>query len=95
MNKATISQLKNHLSAYLRKVRAGQPLLVMDRDEPVARIERVEAGGAADDRLARLERAGLVRRASRPLDPDVVAGKGPKARKSVLQALIEERREGR
>jgi prevent-host-death family protein len=95
MNKATISQLKNHLSAYLRKVRAGQPLLVMDRDEPVARIERVEAGGAADGRLARLERAGLVRRASRALDPEAVAGKGPRARKSVLQALIDERREGR
>jgi len=95
MNKATISQLKNHLSAYLRKVRAGQPLLVMDRDEPVARIERVEAGGAADDRLARLERAGLVRRPSRPVDPEVTSGKGPKARASVVQALLDERREGR
>lgn len=95
MNKATISQLKNHLSAYLRKVRSGQPLLVMDRDEPVARIERIEAGSATDDRLARLERAGLVRRAARPFDPAVVAGKGPRARKSVVQALIDERREGR
>ncbi len=95
MNKATISQLKNHLSAYLRKVRAGQPLLVMDRDEPVARIERVEAGGVADDRLARLERAGLVRRASTPLDSVFVAGKGPRSRQSVVQALIDERREGR
>ncbi len=95
MQKATISQLKNHLSAYLRKVRAGQALVVMDRDEPVARIERVEAGGVADGRLARLERAGLVRRAGRPLDPRVVAGKGPRARTSVVQALIDERRGGR
>lgn len=95
MDKATISQLKNHLSAYLRKVRAGQPLLVMDRDEPVARIERVEAGGAADDRLARLERAGLVRRAARQLDPAIVAENGARTRKSVVQALMDERREGR
>ena len=95
MNRATISQLKNHLSAYLRRVRAGQPLIVMDRDEPVARIERVAAGGDRDDRLTRLERAGLVRRAVRPLDKKVAAAKGPRARSSVVQALIDERREGR
>ncbi len=95
MNKATISQLKNHLSAYLRKVRGGQTILIVDRDEPVARIERVEAGGAVDDRIGRLERAGLLRRAVRRLDPGLLAAEAPKPRRSVLEALLEDRREGR
>lgn len=99
MNKATISQLKDHLSGYLKKVRAGQPLLVMDRDEPVALIERVQAGSSADDPIARLERAGLVRRGEGALDLALLAGAGPvKGRKkgaALVEAVLEERREGR
>jgi antitoxin (DNA-binding transcriptional repressor) of toxin-antitoxin stability system len=95
MNKATISQLKNHLSGYLKKVKAGQPLLVMDRNQPIARIERLEVGGEADDRIARLERAGLIRRGVRPIDDSSVEEKGPRSKRSVVDALLEERREGR
>ena len=62
MQQVTVSQLKNRLSAYLKKVRAGQTILGFERGEPVARLERVEAAGASDDRLTRLERAGLLRR---------------------------------
>ena len=36
MEKATISQLKNSLSAYLKRVRAGQTVLILDREEPIA-----------------------------------------------------------
>ncbi|WP_369294471.1 type II toxin-antitoxin system Phd/YefM family antitoxin, partial [Klebsiella pneumoniae] len=36
MEKATISELKNRLSAYLKKVRAGHTVLILDRDRPVA-----------------------------------------------------------
>jgi len=96
VEKTTISKLKSHLSAYLRKVREGQTILVFDRDEPVARLERVEAGGRADDRLARLERDGLLRRASvRRLDlaPFRQARAGDD--RGVLDALLAERREGR
>ncbi|HSM92130.1 MAG TPA: type II toxin-antitoxin system prevent-host-death family antitoxin [Anaeromyxobacteraceae bacterium] len=99
MNKATISQLKNHLSGYLEKVKAGQPLLVMDRDRPIARIERVEPGGAEDDRLARLERAGLIRRGKGRIDLSMLAGGSPRRRRAkgagLVEAVLEERREGR
>ena len=40
MEKATISQLKNRLSEFLKKVRAGQTVVVFDRSQPIARIER-------------------------------------------------------
>lgn len=98
MEKTTISRLKAHLSAYLKKVRAGQTILILDRDEPVARLERVGTpAGPADreDRLVRLERAGLLRRASRRLSLDAVRQPAARSKASVLAALLDERRSGR
>jgi len=42
MTQARISELKNSLSAYLRLVRSGESVLVLDRDTPVARLVPVE-----------------------------------------------------
>jgi antitoxin (DNA-binding transcriptional repressor) of toxin-antitoxin stability system len=95
MEKATISEIKNRLSAYLRRVRAGQVVLIMDRNRPVARLERVSGNGPGDDRLSRLEQTGLVRRSRRTLRVEQLAEPAPKPKKSVLAALIEDRREGR
>jgi prevent-host-death family protein len=92
MEKTNISSLKNRLSSYLRKVRSGETVLVLDRNRPIARIEPV---GGADERLARLEAAGLVRRATRALPLKLLAADRPRSRHSVLAALIEERAEGR
>lgn len=95
MEKATISELKNRLSAYLKKVRGGRTILIFDRDQPVARLERVAAGDDIDGRLMRLERAGLVRRATGPAPAKALRGAMPQAKRSVVQALIEDREEGR
>jgi antitoxin (DNA-binding transcriptional repressor) of toxin-antitoxin stability system len=95
VEKATISQLKDRLSAYLKKVRAGRSILIVDRDEPIARLERIEPGGAADDRVSRLERAGLVRRGKGRIDPAALRRQAPRPRVSVLAALLDDRREGR
>ncbi len=95
MEKTNISNLKNRLSEYLRKVRAGETVLVLDRNRPIARIERVGELSGADGRLARLEAAGLVRRATGALPRKLLAAERPRSRRSVLAALIEERSEGR
>ncbi len=95
MEKTTISALKNRLSAYLKKVRAGQTILIFDRDQPVARLERVEGEAQGDDRLVRLERAGLVRRAKSPPPLKALRAAAPKAKRSVTLALLDDRREGR
>ncbi len=95
MEKATISDLKDRLSAYLKKVRAGHTILIVDRDQPIARLERIEPGGAADDRISRLERAGLVRRGKGRVDAAALRRGAPRARASVLAALLDDRREGR
>jgi len=99
MEKASISQLKNNLSAYIKKVRAGATVTIFDRDQPVARLERVRLEELADEYLAELERQGLIKRPSRPLSAEefkaFLEEPLPKADASVLEALIEERREGR
>jgi antitoxin (DNA-binding transcriptional repressor) of toxin-antitoxin stability system len=95
MEKATISELKNRLSAFLRKVREGETIVVFDRNRPVARIERIEAGGIDDERLARLESRGLLRRAVCRPSADELRSPGPAAKRSAVRALIDERREGR
>jgi antitoxin (DNA-binding transcriptional repressor) of toxin-antitoxin stability system len=61
MEKASISNLKNNLSAYLRKVRAGQPVVIYDRDVPIARIERIETKSRGAEGLASLHAQGAVR----------------------------------
>ena len=107
MIRATISEVKNGLSAYLRRVRSGESVLVLDRRTPVARIVPVgralEHARHADDvdenaRIERLERAGVLSRRSfeSPLE---VLGQPFRRGTGLLEALLdersEERREGR
>jgi antitoxin (DNA-binding transcriptional repressor) of toxin-antitoxin stability system len=61
MEKATVSRLKDNLSAYLRKVRSGHAVVIYDRNVPIARLERIEAGGKSSDRLALLAAQGVTR----------------------------------
>ena len=72
MVRATISELKNQLSAYLKKVRSGETVLIYDRDELVARLEGVPAASVPDEHLARLERAGVVRRGSGSIPREIL-----------------------
>lgn len=95
MTRASISEAKATLSALLDRVRAGEEVTITDRGRPVARLVPVSAGEVDwDERLARLEREGLIRRPRRPLEPGWLESRPlVKARASVLEALIEERRE--
>src|SRR5256886_9427989 len=60
MKKAKIAILKNNLSRYLAHVRGGGSVLVLDRDEPVARLVPLPASGArgASERLPRPQPPG-------------------------------------
>lgn len=95
MERATISELKNHLSAFMKKVRGGARVIVYDRNQPIARIERIETDARDGEIVARLERAGLLRRAHEPLPLDLLEGDTPVSEHSVVEALLEERRTGR
>lgn len=53
-----IRDLKNGLSKYIDRVRAGEEVIVTDRGRPVAKLSPLDA---SDDRLADLVAAGVVR----------------------------------
>ena len=53
-----IRELKNSLSAYIDRVRAGEEVIVTDRGRPVARLSSLDAAG---DRLHELVAEGVVR----------------------------------
>ena len=99
MIRATISEVKDGMSAYLRRVKSGESVLVLERRTPIARIVPVgldSDGGGEGDRvdseakLARLEQAGIVvrRGTGSPLD---VLGPPLRPGAGVLEALLEER----
>jgi len=53
--------LKNELSAYLRRVRRGERIVVTDRGKPVAEVGPVRADRlSSDQRMARLVEEGMV-----------------------------------
>jgi len=94
MKKASISELKNQLSAYLQSVRGGETVVVYDRSRPVARIDRV-ADEDDEDRIVQLQRAGLLAPPMDPMPLELLRSAAPRAGTSVLDALLEEREEAR
>ena len=100
MKKASITETKNRLSALLDLVRHGETVLIMDRGRPVARLEPVQqgtGGGETAGRLARLERAGIIRQSPLVNADKLLLQPPPKAKRgaSALRALLEERAQGR
>ena len=101
MIEINISSLKNQLSAVLKKVRKGEEVLVMNRDQPVARLSAVGhpvTGREDTSLLHELEKRGVVQPASGPLpsrdwlESHLVR---PKKGGSAVRALLEEREESR
>lgn len=92
---ASISETKARLSALLDRVKEGEEVTITDRGTPVARIVAIPAADVDwDERLERLERAGLVRRPREQLDVAAFLARPlVRSRESVLEALLEERRE--
>lgn len=98
MEKASVAHLKNALSAYLRKVRAGQSVVIYDRNVPIARIDRIEDRGEGHERLALLTAQGITRPAARTLSVkrlrEMLSRPLPRAAR-LRDALQEERAQGR
>lgn len=97
MKTAGVAELKAHLSRYLAAVKEGEDVLVTDRGKPVARLVPLAPEAETDARLAELVRLGLAKPPSKSLDPLELLSReraqDPGGR--VLEALLEERRDGR
>lgn len=100
MIRVGVSEAKNRLSHFIRLVRGGEEVEIMDRQTPVARIIHVSKSpeGEKDASwIAEAERLGLVNLPSggKGFPPDFFDKKMMPSGKSVLQALLEERESGR
>jgi prevent-host-death family protein len=97
MEKVSVSRLKDQLSAYLKKVRAGQTVVVTDRNQPVAQLTPISNQESEDERVARLVAQGILRLPKGPpLNFEDFLKRRPVIENAgVLEALLEERREGR
>ena len=96
MKTATITEAKNGLSALIDRVRTGESVVITDRGVPVAVLEPAPGRVDLDERLARLERQGLIRRGTGVLTVERMRALRPTPGPDVdaVSALIEERRSG-
>lgn len=85
---AGIRELKARLSRYLREVKAGGTVVITERGEPIGRI--VPYAETVDERLGRLERAGILAWSGRRLSVSEPIERRSDAR-DVADLLLEDR----
>lgn len=94
MPRASVSELKARLSAYLDMVRQGEDVLVTDRGRLIARLTPVRGGELEEGRRELLLRSGRLQAPSAPLPDgfwDLPGPNDPEGRS--LAALLAEREE--
>ena len=96
MRSVNVAKLKNRLSQYLRFAKDGEEIVIRDRNLPVAKLVPFSADGASDQELL-LVGAGKMRLPKRPLDIGALLKipTGKVASSAAIQALLDEREEGR
>ncbi len=92
MIRVSITELKNRLSHYLRLVRRGETIEILDRSQPVARVSRVSTEGAATGALDQLIARGLVKAPTEAPDADFFSERPlVPCDGDAIQAVIDER----
>ena len=92
MKRVSVTDLKNGLSQYLRLVKRGETIEILDHQVPIARITRLEAPEEDDAHREWLIREGILTPTARDpgtfvLGPPVPCPPGV----DVVQILLEER----
>lgn len=99
MKTATLAEATRNLAQLIADAQRGEAVYITDHGKRVAQLVAPPAEGGADHEawLARMERNGTIRRATRgPLTADELPSFGPDAEPSgVLAALLAERAESR
>ena len=99
MKRASISEVKNSLSRYVDLARAGETVVITDRGRPVAQLVSTANSRSAsvEERREALEAEGVLLRSTARPGKDFLKGLPPlpQSRGDVLEALLNERAEGR
>jgi len=94
MHQVPVTDLKNRLSEFLRLVKHGETLEVMERNVAIARIEAVVPGtDSSASRFQQLVREGVITQPKHRLEPEFFSFPPVPCKESVVQALLEERDE--
>jgi prevent-host-death family protein len=92
MKSVNIAELKNRLSLYLKEVKAGEEILVRDRDRPVARIVPLTYAPDEDDELLVLAARGKIRLGEGVIDDSFWELPAPRVKPEILRSAIEQER---
>jgi prevent-host-death family protein len=83
-----IRELKSRLSEYLRRVRAGETVIITDRGEPVGRI--VPVAQSLQDRLEAMAQGGLILWSGNKLSSTTPVARA-RGERTVADLLVEDR----
>lgn len=93
MKSVNIAELKNHLSGYLNEVKAGEEILVRDRNQPVARIVPIARSRDEDKELLALASQGKLRLGKGHLEESFWEMPAPRVSAAALRRTLEQERD--
>jgi prevent-host-death family protein len=93
---ASIAEVKARLSEFVRRVKAGNEVVITERGVPVARLAGLEVAERRATRRDRLARSGAIRPGKGRVRRALLAPpEGEPAGADVLAALLADREDGR
>ena len=93
MKRVSVTDLKNKLSEYLRLVKKGETVEIVERNVPIARIEGLpKSGSVRGIDVKDLERRGILKPPQEEWDPSFLKNRPPTpCSVDVVKILIEQR----
>ena len=93
MKSVNIAELKSRLSVYLNDVKAGEEILVRDRNQPVARIVPLARSIDEDKELLALASQGKLRLGDGVLEESFWAMPAPRVATAALRRAVQQERD--
>ena len=93
MKSVNIAELKNRLSVYLKEVRAGEEIVIRDRDLAIARIVPLTHSTHQDDELKALAAQGKLRLGQGVIDESFWELPAPRVAPELLRSALEKERD--
>jgi prevent-host-death family protein len=93
MKSVNIAELKNRLSAYLNEVRAGEEILVRDRNLAIAKIVPLTYGDRQDEELVGLAVQGKLSLGEGGIDESFWEMPAPRVSPKILRRMLEQERD--
>jgi len=95
MKTVNVAELKDRLSYYLNEVKAGQEIVIRDRNTPIARVIPIHRDANVDDEILALAAEGKVRLAETTLDESFWNLPAPRVSPKALKNALEAERDDR